>query len=530
MKAKLTTNFNAKTSSFTSTPRCQEFKVCPLFASPGPRTINCGWLRGCRWLVEHLHGRRFRSLSLASPPHTPRPPSLTSCVSPTPCAPRMLDFVTNLDFVANSTLRPAGRSRIGRSRNPGRSRNWPKSKMAEVENGRSRKWPKSKLAEVEIGRSRTCTFCCRRVCVANPWLRSMLSSILCAVVKRCGVGVVLMWCCSCCQTGPPGLAHDSPRTPNVHISGPRPFKNTTKIPRKDPKREKEERKLWREEGKKRAKFGPPTLRAPPFGDPPFGAPPFGAPPFGAPPFGAPPFGAPPFDSPPFGAPLFLRLGLHPLGPSPFWAPPFGAPPFRALTLQGPTLLGPTLLGPTLLGPTLLGPTLSGPHPFWAPPFLGPTLSGPHPSGPHPVCSPSLLGPTLLGSTLLLGPTLLGSTLLATLRGSTLLGHPSGLHPLSSQNSTSKNWPKSKSAEVEIGRQSKLTEVEIDRSRNWPKSNWPNSKKRVGRSRNWPKSSALLVSTPFVPSPLCPALCALLHCVFPSSPLPFSLPFPLTFFP
>ena len=54
----------------------------------------------------------------------------------------------------------------------------------------------------------------------------------------------------------------------------------------------------------------------------------------------------------------------------------------------------------------------------------------------------------------------------------------------SQNSTSPNWPKS-NAEVEIGR-----------SRNWPKSklarsrNWPNSKKKAGRSRNWPKSIAL----------------------------------------
>ena len=34
-------------------------------------------------------------------------------------------------------LRPAGRNRIGRSRN------WPKSKLAEVEIGRSRNWPKS---------------------------------------------------------------------------------------------------------------------------------------------------------------------------------------------------------------------------------------------------------------------------------------------------------------------------------------------------------------------------------------------------
>ena len=33
---------------------------------------------------------------------------------------------------------------------------------------------------------------------------------------------------------------------------------------------------------------------------------------------------------------------------------------------------------------------------------------------------------------------------------------------------SRNWPKSKLAEIEIGR-----------SRNWPKSNWPNSKKKIG---------------------------------------------------
>ena len=32
----------------------------------------------------------------------------------------------------------------------GRSRNWPKSKLAEVEIGRNRNWPKSKLAEVEL--------------------------------------------------------------------------------------------------------------------------------------------------------------------------------------------------------------------------------------------------------------------------------------------------------------------------------------------------------------------------------------------
>ena len=94
-----------------------------------------------------------------------------------------------------------------------------------------------------------------------------------------------------------------------------------------------------------------------------------------------------------------------LGPPPFWAPPrgppFGAPPFGA-------------------------------PPFGAPLFLG---LGPPPFGP-----PTLLGSTLLGS---------------TLRGPTLRGP----HTLSSQNSTSKNWPKSKLAEVEIGRSRK----------SWPKS-------------------------------------------------------------
>ena len=48
-------------------------------------------------------------------------------------------------------LRPAGRNRIGRSRN------WPKSKLAEVEIGRSRlgRTRKKELAEVVIGRSRS---------------------------------------------------------------------------------------------------------------------------------------------------------------------------------------------------------------------------------------------------------------------------------------------------------------------------------------------------------------------------------------
>ena len=65
-----------------------------------------------------------------------------------------------------------------------------------------------------------------------------------------------------------GLSHDNPRTPNVHILGTRRFKNTTKIPRKDPKRKKEERKIVAEEGINARNFGPPPFGAPPFGAPP----------------------------------------------------------------------------------------------------------------------------------------------------------------------------------------------------------------------------------------------------------------------
>ena len=99
------------------------------------------------------------------------------------------------------------------------------------------------------------------------------------------------------QTGPPGLAHDSPRTPNVHISGPRRFKhnqNSTKGPQERERR----KKIVAEEGKKREILGPP------------------------------PFWAPPFGAPPFGAPLFPGLGLHPLGLHPSRAPHFVVPKFN----------------------------------------------------------------------------------------------------------------------------------------------------------------------------------------------------------
>ena len=110
------------------------------------------------------------------------------------------------------------------------------------------------------------------------------------------------------QTGPLGFAHDSPRTPNVHISRPRRFKHHQNSTQKPQERERR-RKLWRKsEKKKREILGPPPFGAPPFGAHFFlglGPPPFGPPPFGAPPFWA--FGAPPFGAPFFGAPLFLWL-------------------------------------------------------------------------------------------------------------------------------------------------------------------------------------------------------------------------------
>ena len=155
-------------------------------------------------------------------------------------------------------LRPAGRNQIGRSRN------WPKSKLAEVEHA---------LFVVDA------CVCCKPVASIH-----VVIDFVC-----CGEAV-----------------HDSPRTPNVHISGPRCFKhhqNSTKRPQ-----EKEERKLWREEGKKRANFWAPHPSGP-----------------------------------------------HPSGPTHLGSTLLGS------TLLGSTLLGSTLRGSTLLAPTLLGSTPSGPH-------------------------------------------------------------------------------------------------------------------------------------------------------------------------
>ena len=137
----------------------------------------------------------------------------------------------------------------------------------------------------------------------------------------------------------------------------------------------------------------------------------------------------------------------------FWAPhPSGLHPSK-LHPSGSTLRGPTFSGLHFFwvwASTLRGPTFSrfGPPPFGAPTFGAPTF-GAHPSGPQPS------GPHFFW------------VWASTLGASTLWGP----HPLWSKNSTSKNWPKSKVAEVEIGRsrigrtrKKKLAEVEIGRSR------------------------------------------------------------------
>ena len=56
-----------------------------------------------------------------------------------------------------------------------------------------------------------------------------------------------------------------PESPNVHISGSRPSKKTPKIVVRTPKREKKERKLWRERVKKSEILGGPAEEVGPAG-------------------------------------------------------------------------------------------------------------------------------------------------------------------------------------------------------------------------------------------------------------------------
>ena len=61
-----------------------------------------------------------------------------------------------------------------------------------------------------------------------------------------------------------GVSHNSPRTPDAHISG-LGASNTTKIPREDTQRDTKRAKWWRKNKKRE------ILGSPPFGAPPFGA-------------------------------------------------------------------------------------------------------------------------------------------------------------------------------------------------------------------------------------------------------------------
>ena len=164
---------------------------------------------------------------------------------------------------------------------------------------------------------------------------------------------------SAVPVGPPGF-HTTTREPKrAHLSVP-VFKNTTRIPRKDPQEREERMKFPVGESKKSAKFWPPTLRAPTLlsstlrGSTLRGSTLRGSP-FGPPTPSGPTFSG--FSGPPPPA------GPHPCGPPLLWAPHPSAPPLRATTPPGPHPSGP----PLLRDPTLRAPTPPGPHPFGPPP-------------------------------------------------------------------------------------------------------------------------------------------------------------------
>ena len=102
-----------------------------------------------------------------------------------------------------------------------------------------------------------------------------------------GPFVEVRWCLKCARLG----------SPNVRISRPPALQTPPKFHEKTP-RDEERKKIVVGEGKKSAKFWPPTLRAPPFGAHPSG--------------------------PHFGPPLFPRFwlqGPHPSGPHPLHKQP-----------------------------------------------------------------------------------------------------------------------------------------------------------------------------------------------------------------
>ena len=157
------------------------------------------------------------------------------------------------------------------------SASWPKSKLAEVEIGRSRNWPKSKLAEVEINWPKS-----KLIGRSRNWPKSKLAEVELAEVEQMVFTLFLLslfhfffcfvfllfytfWFLPISLIG----LHTTTRelqTCTFQGLGP---SNTTKIPRKDPKREKEERKIVAGGGKKARNFGPPTLRGPTLRGPTF---------------------------------------------------------------------------------------------------------------------------------------------------------------------------------------------------------------------------------------------------------------------
>ena len=122
------------------------------------------------------------------------------------------------------------------------------------------------------------------------------------------------------QTGPPGLAHDSPRTLNVHISGPRRFKHHQTSTKGPQERERRKKIVAGRGKKKREILGPPL----------------------------------------FGASTFR--GLHSSGP-----PLFGASTLRGLHSSGLPPSVPHFFwvwASTFRGLHSSGPPPSGPHFFW----------------------------------------------------------------------------------------------------------------------------------------------------------------------
>ena len=128
----------------------------PALSLPCPCFVTCGE----RWSASDRVPSHARFWGLARCGHDPFPGSRAA---------RHLGLSLCRAFCVRPTLRgPTLRGPphvVVQIQHPkiGRSRNWPKSKLAEVEIGRSRKWsklaeveigPKSKLPEVEIGRSR----------------------------------------------------------------------------------------------------------------------------------------------------------------------------------------------------------------------------------------------------------------------------------------------------------------------------------------------------------------------------------------